>query len=410
LHQQQLALEERLTAVNNLLCNLMLEKKGIILKNGVISFAELSRREEPCVTIKKDKTLEYAIVLPSFFDDSFFESLFDIHDHDSESGELLTLSVEELCDTLETQQKQNERLKKWINREAEKRCNASSDSHESDDDSDGDSDDEDASANSTDTVIQRVRNSSDLTQHEKRLLSCIVDAKSLSTSFEDVILNKQIIQGLRSIVSLPLLHPQHFKTGILSREALSGALLYGPPGTGKTMVCRALACESGARMILIKPSDVFDMWVGESEKIAKAVFTLANKLAPCVVFIDEVDALFGARTSCKNGRTDVHRAMLTEFMQCMDGLNSGSSSKDKGGVVVVGATNRPYDLDQAILRRLPCRMLVDLPGEAERDSILRSPLNGEELEGVDLKEVVLADQGPGNEPKTLCALYTQEVG
>ncbi|KAI3613131.1 mitochondrial aaa [Moniliophthora roreri] len=403
LHQQQSALKERLTAVNNLLCNLMLEKKGIILKNGTISLAELTKREEPHVTIKENKTLEYAIVSPSFFDDSFFESLFDILDQNPESGKPLTLSVEELRDALEAQQKWNERLKKWVDREIEKRCNVPSDPKESDSDSDSDSDND--AEDSIDAVIQRVRNSSDLTQHEKRLLSCIVDAKSLSTSFEDVILNKQIIQGLRSIVSLPLLHPHHFRTGILSREALSGALLYGPPGTGKTMVCRALACESGARMILIKPSDVFNMWVGESEKIAKAVFTLANKLAPCVVFIDEVDTLFGARTSGKNGRTD-----LTEFMQCMDGLNSGSSSKDKG-VIVVGATNRPYDLDQAILRRLPCRMLVDLPGEAERESILKSHLNGEELEGVDLKDVAADTDGySGSDLKTAMEALRDTIG
>lgn len=71
---------------------------------------------------------------------------------------------------------------------------------------------------------------------------------------------------------LPIRHPQYFKTGILAKEALSGALLYGPPGTGKTMVCRALARECGARMLLIKPSDVFDKYVGESEKLAKSIF------------------------------------------------------------------------------------------------------------------------------------------
>lgn len=104
-------------------------------------------------------------------------------------------------------------------------------------------------------------------------------------------------------------------------------------------------------------------YVGEGEKLVKAVFSLARRLSPCVVFLDEIDALFGARMSSReSGGAFAHRGVITEFMQEMDGLKS---SKDDN-VIVIGATNRPFDLDDAVLRRLPRRLLVDLPGEAER--------------------------------------------
>jgi SpoVK/Ycf46/Vps4 family AAA+-type ATPase len=103
--------------------------------------------------------------------------------------------------------------------------------------------------------------------------------------------------------------------------------------------------------------------VGEGEKLVKAVFSLARRLSPCVVFLDEIDALFGARMSAReSGSAFAHRGVITEFMQEMDGLKS---SKDDN-VIVIGATNRPFDLDDAVLRRLPRRLLVDLPGEKER--------------------------------------------
>lgn len=98
----------------------------------------------------------------------------------------------------------------------------------------------------------------------------------------------------------------------------------------------------------------------------KAVFGLARRLSPCVVFLDEVDALFGARSARGAGfGNKAHDQLLTEFMQEMDGLSSAGANRDKR-VVVIGATNRPFDLDDAVLRRLPRRLLVDLPGPEDR--------------------------------------------
>ncbi|TRM61925.1 P-loop containing nucleoside triphosphate hydrolase protein [Schizophyllum amplum] len=216
----------------------------------------------------------------------------------------------------------------------------------------------------------------------------------MPTSFAQVHLPPHTIDSVRTIVSLPLLHPTAFQRGILKEHGMTGCLLFGPPGTGKTLVVRALAKEAGVRMMTISPSDVMDMLV-------RAVFSLARRLSPCVVFLDEIDALFGARMSAReSGGAFAHRGVITEFMQEMDGL---TSSKEDN-VIVIGATNRPFDLDDAVLRRLPRRLLVDLPGEKERDEILKILLRDETL-GADVATDLLAkrtESFSGSDLKHLC--------
>ncbi|ODO04846.1 hypothetical protein I350_05456 [Cryptococcus amylolentus CBS 6273] len=255
-----------------------------------------------------------------------------------------------------------------------------------------------------DPVVENLKKDKKLGQHEKRLLNCIVDPTKLaSTTFKDVHLPDKTVDGIRSMISLPLLYPEAFRGGVLKDHATTGALLFGPPGTGKTLLARAVAAESGARMLAVQPSDVNDMYVGEGEKLVKAVFSLARRLSPCVVFLDEVDALFGARTSRGSSGSMSHNLILTEFMQEMDGLSSAIANKDKR-VVIVGATNRPFDLDDAVLRRLPRRLLVDLPGVEGRKAILGILLRGEEIgDDVDLDKLANDTDGfSGSDLKHLC--------
>ncbi|KAJ7632559.1 hypothetical protein FB45DRAFT_912768 [Roridomyces roridus] len=246
-----------------------------------------------------------------------------------------------------------------------------------------------------DEVVERLKSDPNLDSHERRLLPCIVNAASMPTSFSQVHLPAHTIDAVRTIVSLPLLHPEAFQQGILKEHGMTGCLLFGPPGTGKTLVVRALAKEAGCRMMAISPSDVMDMYVGEGEKLVKAVFSIARRLAPCVVFLDEIDALLGARVSGREtSSTSAHRGVLTEFMQEMDGLRSAKED----GVIVIGATNRPFDLDDAVLRRLPRRLLVDLPGEPEREEILKILLRDETLESCQKK----TESFSGSDLKHLC--------
>ncbi|KAE9399307.1 AAA-domain-containing protein [Gymnopus androsaceus JB14] len=234
-----------------------------------------------------------------------------------------------------------------------------------------------------DEVVENVKNDPDIDPHEHRLLPTIVDAASMPTSFSQVHLPPHTIDSIRSIVSLPLLHPEAFQTGILKQHGMTD-----------TLVVRALAKEAGCRMMVISPSDVMDMYVGEGEKLVHAVFSLARKIAPCVIFLDEIDALFGARMSARES------GIITEFMQEMDGLKT--SREDN--VIVIGATNRPFDLDDAVLRRLPRRLLVDLPGVVERKEILKILLRDEVLnEDVDLDALAKKTESfSGSDLKHLC--------
>lgn len=134
------------------------------------------------------------------------------------------------------------------------------------------------------------------------------------------------------------------------------------------------------------------------------MFSLARRLSPCVVFLDEVDALFGARMSAReSGGAHAHRGVITEFMQEMDGLKSSKADS----VIVIGATNRPFDLDDAVLRRFPRRLLVDLPGEKEREAILKILLRDENLAS-DVDLTVLAkrtESFSGSDLKRKCGIF-----
>ncbi|KAL3619059.1 hypothetical protein CASFOL_036629 [Castilleja foliolosa] len=150
---------------------------------------------------------------------------------------------------------------------------------------------------------------------------------------------------------LPLQRPELFCKGQLTKPC-KGILLFGPPGTGKTMLAKAVATEAGANFINISMSSITSKWFGEGEKYVKAVFSLASKIAPSVIFVDEVDSMLGRREN--PGEHEAMRKMKNEFMVNWDGLRT----KDKECVLVLAATNRPFDLDEAVIRRLPRRWLT----------------------------------------------------
>lgn len=172
-----------------------------------------------------------------------------------------------------------------------------------------------------------------------------------------------IIQDLRESVIYPLCYPELFTSASGLLGAPPGVLLYGPPGCGKTMMAKALAKESNATFINLHISTLTDKYYGESNKLAAAVFSLARKLQPAIVFIDEIDSFLRERRSNDHETTGMMKA---EFMSLWDGLTTGEDRR----IVILGATNRPNDIDSAILRRMPKRFAVRLPTEAQRRSIL----------------------------------------
>ncbi|KAI5240893.1 AAA-domain-containing protein [Aureobasidium subglaciale] len=208
-------------------------------------------------------------------------------------------------------------------------------------------------------------------KHELRLLSGVVDPASLRTTFNDVHADPNTIDSLKTLTSLTLLRPEAFSYGVLAADRLPGLLLYGPPGTGKTLLAKAVAKESSATVLEVSGAQVYEKYVGEGEKMVNAVFSLAKKLSPCVVFIDEADALFGSRGGANNRTT--HREIINQFLRGWDGMDDHS-------VFMMVATNRPFDLDDAVLRRLPRRLLVDLPLAKDREGILNIHLKGETLD------------------------------
>lgn len=220
-------------------------------------------------------------------------------------------------------------------------------------------------------------------KHEKKLLHGVIDAQEIKVGFEDVHATDDTKEALRTLTTLALTRPDAFQYGVLAKDKLSGILLYGPPGTGKTMLAKAVAKQSGATMLTVSGSDIYNMYVGEGEKNVRAVFSLAKKLAPTVIFIDEGDAILGSRG---DGERKSHRELINEFLKEWDGMNETTA-------FIMVATNRPFDLDDAVLRRLPRKLLVDLPDQKDREAILRLHLKDETLDS-EVSIAQLAEKTP----------------
>lgn len=160
-----------------------------------------------------------------------------------------------------------------------------------------------------------------------------------AVTYEDVGGIKPIIEKIREMIELPLRHPEIFER--LGVEPPKGVLLYGPSGTGKTLLAKAVANESGANFISISGPEVTSKWYGESEKRIREIFEDAEKNAPSIIFIDEIDALAPKREEVTG---EVERRMVSQLLTCMDGL------KKRGKVIVIAATNRPNAIDSALRR------------------------------------------------------------
>ncbi|MHA1199154.1 MAG: AAA family ATPase [Candidatus Heimdallarchaeaceae archaeon] len=179
-------------------------------------------------------------------------------------------------------------------------------------------------------------------------------------------------QTLREAIVLPLMRPDLFSG---ARKPWKGILLFGPPGCGKTLLAKATAAEVDATFFNVSASSIISKWLGESEKLVRTLFELSREKQPSIIFIDEVDALAGAR----GGEHDAMRRVKTELLTSMDGLSSSETDR----IVTVGATNMPESIDGAFRRRFERRIYIPLP-----DFPARAAIFGFNTKGVDLADEV----------------------
>src|SRR3990167_3176527 len=197
-------------------------------------------------------------------------------------------------------------------------------------------------------------------------------------TYEDIGGLSEEIKKIREMVEIPLKHPEIF--GRLAIEPPKGVLLHGPPGTGKTLLAKAVASETEANFILLNGPEIMSKFYGESEKKIRDIFENAEKNAPSIIFIDELDAIAPKREDVSG---EVERRVVSQLLTMMDGL------KSRGKVVVIGATNRPNSIDSALRRpgRFDREIEINVPSKDGRLSILKIHTRGMPL----TKDVKLED-------------------
>jgi SpoVK/Ycf46/Vps4 family AAA+-type ATPase len=201
----------------------------------------------------------------------------------------------------------------------------------------------------------------------------------------DVAGMEQVKERLESAFLMPMRNPELRR--LYGKSLRGGLLMYGPPGCGKTFIARAVAGELGARFYPVSLVDVLDMYIGESERKLRSIFDTARRNSPCVLFLDEVDAIGHKRTDLRgSGLRSVVQALLAE-------LDGAADQND--GVFVLAATNHPWDVDSALRRpgRFDRTLLVLPPDDAARQAVLKLHLRARPVESVDLKALAKRTEG-----------------
>lgn len=250
--------------------------------------------------------------------------------------------------------------------------------------------------NSRPQIPNRIKSLPQNTQnnaYEQQIESEIIE-RSPQVSWESISGLTQAKDILQEAIIKPLLYP-HIYTGL--RSPPKGILLFGPPGTGKTLLAKAVASQCGATFLNMSSATLTSKNYGDAEKLVRAMFSVARKNQPSVIFIDEVDSILGSRGENQH---EASRRLETEFLVQMDGV--GSNSEDR--VLLIAATNRPQELDEAVRRRLTKRIYIPLPDSETREILIKTLLkDGGELSGKDITNITRATDGySGSDLAALC--------
>ncbi|KAL1138035.1 hypothetical protein AAG570_009730 [Ranatra chinensis] len=200
---------------------------------------------------------------------------------------------------------------------------------------------------------------------------------------------------IQEIVVWPMLRPDIF-TGL--RRPPKGILLFGPPGTGKTLIGKCIASQSSSTFFSISASSLTSKWIGDGEKMVRALFAVARCHQPAVVFIDEIDSLLSQRSESEH---ESSRRIKTEFLVQLDGASTGEEDR----ILIIGATNRPQELDEAARRRLVKRLYIPLPDNEARKQLVTNLMRSERNDLIEsqIEEIAeLTDGYSGADMKNLC--------
>ncbi|KAM6549588.1 hypothetical protein CsatB_021264 [Cannabis sativa] len=216
--------------------------------------------------------------------------------------------------------------------------------------------------------------------------------KDPNVRWEDIAGLDHAKKCVTEMVIWPLLRPDIFKG---CRSPGKGLLLFGPPGTGKTMIGKAIAGEAKATFFYISASSLTSKWIGEGEKLVRALFGVASCRQPAVIFVDEIDSLLSQRKS--EGEHESSRRLKTQFLIEMEGFDSGSEQ-----ILLIGATNRPQELDEAARRRLTKRLYIPLPSSGYSGSDMKNlvkdasmgPLREALKQGIEITKLKKEDMRP----------------